>query len=141
MSETTDLPGFDNSVPSTWHPMHRHVTGALHGVTGMLGIRLGTNLAPAAEYIARALWPGVSGTETPTVVHHWRITGQSDGDHPRYDFTWASSDDRWPGRSAELYARRFLRRVTGDWTDVAFTHRTVTYGPWEDANRKDNDHE
>lgn len=76
MSETTDLPGFDYSVPSTWHPMHRYVTSALHGVTGMLGVRLGTNLAPAAEHIARALWPGVRSDQTNRVVtpscdHDW----------------------------------------------------------------------
>lgn len=73
--------------------------------------------------------------QTPDVVHQWRITGQPDGGYPPYDYTWSSSDPRWLGEVAELCARGFLHRVTPAWTDVTFTHRTVTYSSWETADQ------
>ena len=52
-----ELAGFDPADSSTWHPMNGVVVGALQGVASMLGIPLGINLAPAAEHIARRLYP------------------------------------------------------------------------------------
>lgn len=73
--------------------------------------------------------------ETTTVVHQWRITGSPDGDYPPYSHVYSSDDPRYLGDAAEACARGFLHRVTDRWTDVTFTHRTVTYSAWEDATR------
>jgi hypothetical protein len=67
------------------------------------------------------------------VVHQWRVTGQPGGGFPPYDFTWDSSDKRWPGPAAEICARGFITRATSIWTDVALQHRTITYSPWQVA--------
>ena len=52
-----DLPGFDAADPTTWHPANGTVVGVLQAASAELGIRLGANLAPTAERIARALRP------------------------------------------------------------------------------------
>lgn len=57
MTDAPGMPGFDPTDSTTWHPMHGPVVDALWGAAHMLGVPLGANLAPAAEHVARRLFP------------------------------------------------------------------------------------
>jgi len=54
---TANLPGFDPADPSTWHPMHGTVASPMQRAYKMLGVRPGTDMAPAIEHLARTLFP------------------------------------------------------------------------------------
>lgn len=58
-----DLAGFDPADPSTWHPMHAAVSSPMQRAAKLLGVPLGTNMAPGIEHLARSLFPDSDGRE------------------------------------------------------------------------------
>lgn len=105
-----DLPGFDPADPSTWHPMNGVVVDALHTVAPMLGIPPGTNLAPAAEHIARTLFQPTNS------VGHITMSGDD-------------MDDIGPGSGWQEARNNAITEWAGTLPDVTAVHPSAPEEP------------